>query len=307
MLALHVSQIVPPWTALFEESGARFVPLFPNLLQDLYTFLYVPAAYLQSALLPSTWLSWMPWRVELAATLILVASLAYHRLHLVYRFFFVYLAADAIETIAALIFHENRRIYSEIYFAGQGIRMLLAVFVVLEIYRIALAGQPALARYGKTTVSYVLATAAVVAVAGFWIDQDSGPGRDAGVRRFVTFERTMDAWMLLFLLMISAFMIWFPVRLKRNNFLYIGGFVIYFLARSLGLLFSNIAPLLISKLDNWMVATQIMCLILWTIALQPAGEKISMEVGHRWDPEAAGRLKDQLSAINAALLRMSRR
>jgi hypothetical protein len=282
------------------------VPLFLNTPLDLYTFLYVPAAFLQSSLLPSTWLSWMPWWVELAATLILVASLAYHRLHLLYRFFFAYLAADAIETTAALIFHDDRRIYGEVYFAGQGIRMLLAVFVVLEIYRIALAGQPALARYGKTTVSYVLGTAAVVAVAGFWIDQDSG-GRDAGVRHFVTFERTMDAWMLLFLLMISVFMVWFPVRLKRNNFLYIGGFVIYFLARSLGLLFSNIAPALISKLDNWMVATQIMCLILWTIALQPAGERVTLEVGHRWDPEAAGRLKDQLSAINAALLRMSRR
>ncbi len=193
--------------------------------------------------------------IELAATLILVASLAYSRLYTVYRFFFVYLIADALETAAGLIVHRNRRLYGEVYFGGQGIRMVLAVFVVLEIYRMALAGQPALARYGKTTVSYVLAAAAIVAASGGWLDRNTG-GRDVVVHRFASFERTMDAWMLLFLLMITVFMVWFPVRLRRNAFLYIGGFVVYFLARSIGLLLSNAAPALVATLDNGMIATQ---------------------------------------------------
>ena len=264
------------------------------------------AAYLQSTHLQSAWLNGIP-PIELAATLILLASLAYHRLYPVYRFFFSYLAADALETAAALIFQRDRRLYAKIYFAGQGIKMVLAVFVVLEIYRIALAGQPALARYGRSTVSYILAGAAAIAATGFWLDQGAHPARDAVVRRFAAFERTMDAWMLLFLLTISVFMLWFPVRLKRNSFLYIGGFVIYFLARSLGLLLSNVAPSLVVKLDNWMIATQIMCLIAWTIALRQAGEKAIVEIGHGWDSAAAGRLKTQLNAINSALLRMSRR
>ncbi len=260
---------------------------------------------MQSASPQPNWLNAIP-SIELAATLILIATLAFRRLHVIYRFFFIYLFADAIETAAALIFQRDRRLYAEIYFGGQGIRMLLAVFVVLEIYRIALAGQPALARYGKTTVRYVLAAAAVAAAAGFWLDPNTG-GRDVMVRRFTNVERTMDAWMLLFLLMIGVFMVWFPVRLRRNNFLYIGGFVVYFLARSVGLLLSNVAPVLVANMDNFMIATQILCLILWTFALLPAGETTSLEVGHRWDPAAAARLKDQLNAINAALLRMSRK
>ena len=264
------------------------------------------AAYLQSTPLHSAWLNWVP-SVELAATLILVGSLAFRRLLSIYPFFSAYLAADAVETAAGLIFQRDRRLYAMIYFAGQGMKMLLAVFVVLEIYRIALAGQPALARYGKATVGYVLAAAAVVAAAGLWLDQGAGSGRDAAVRHFATFERTMDAWMLLFLLMIGVFMLWFPVRLKRNSFLYIGGFVVYFLARSIGLLLSNVAPSLVAKLDDCMIATQIICLILWTIGLQPAGETTTVEVGHGWDPAAAGRLKDQLEAINAAILRISGR
>jgi hypothetical protein len=269
------------------------------MFQHLYTFLYVSA----STHLHTVWLNGVP-PVELAATLILVASLAYRRLYSVYRFFFIYLAADALETAAALMVQRDRKEYAIVYFAGQGLKMLLAVFVVLEIYRIALASHPALARYGKRTVSYVLAITAVIAGTGFWIDHDTGLGRDAAVRHFVTIERTMDAWMLLFLLMISVFILWFPVRLTRNNLLYIGGFLVYFLARSVGLLLSNAAPGLVAKLDDSMIVTQIMCLILWTIALQPSGEKATVEVGHRWDPAAADRLRTQLNAINAALLRI---
>lgn len=259
-----------------------------------------------SAHLQSAWLDWVP-GVELAATLILIASLAFHRLHPVYRFFFGYLVADALQTAAGLTFQKNLRLYAIIYFGGQSIKVLLAVFVVLEIYRIALAGQPALAHYGKKTVGYILAAAAVVAAGGLWLDQNTSGYRPHTLRHFAQFERTMDAWMLLFLVMIGTFMLWFPVRLKRNSFLYIGGFVIYFLARSLGLLFINIAPTLVAKLDDAMIATQFLCLILWIVALQPAGENATAEVGHRWDPVAADRLRDQLNSINAALLRMSRR
>lgn len=255
----------------------------------------------------TTWLNWAP-SVELAATLVLLASLAVNRLQSVYRFFFAYLAADATETAAALIFQKNRRLYGEIYFVGQGAKMILAVFVVLEIYRIALAGHPALARFGKNTVIYILAAAAAIAAAGFWLDRDMSPSERAPVLlRFASFERTMDAWMLLFLLMISVFMLWFPVRLKRNGALYISGFVIYFLARSVGLLLSNVAPALLAKFDTTMIAAQILCLILWTIALQPGGEKTTTVTGHRWDPDAADRLTAQLNAINTALVRISRR
>lgn len=261
---------------------------------------------MQAILFADRWLNLVPY-ADLAATLVLIASLTVNGLHAVYRYFFAYLATDALETATGLIFQQNRKLYAEIYFAGQGLKMLLAVFVVLEIYRIALAGQPALAHFGKRTVMYILAAAAMIAGAGFWMDRGAASARPPVLREFASFERTMDAWMLLFLLMISVFMLWFPVRLKRNGVVYISGFVVYFLARSVGLLLTNIAPGLIAKLDTTMLAAQLFCLVLWTVALQPAGERAVTVVGHRWDPAAAERLKDQLNAINTALLRLSGR
>ena len=99
-------------------------------------------------------LTWL-WYLDFGANLALLASLAWNGLYRIYRFFFAYLAADVLESLGGLLFQKSYRIYGEIYFAGQSIKMLLAVFVVLEIYRIALAGRPALARFGRETVSYV--------------------------------------------------------------------------------------------------------------------------------------------------------
>lgn len=242
---------------------------------------------------------------EIALTLILAVSLAAHGLHTVYRCFFVYLIVDAVGTSAGLILRANRKLYAEIYFASQGAKLLLAVFVVLEICRIALAGQPALARYGKNAVRYVLGVAAAIAAAGFWLDRQGDPSRPAVLRHFASLERTMDSWMLLFLLTIGIFMLWFPVPLKRNAFWYIGGFILYFFARSVGLVWTNASPRLMARLDYAMIGTQILCLLVWIAVLRPAGEEITTVMGHRWNAGAAGRLQNQLNAINAALLRLS--
>ena len=75
----------------------------------------------------------------------------------------------------------------------------------------------------------------------------------------------------------------------------------------MGLLLTNIAPVLVHLTDVFMMAVAILCLITWTLALRGEGEKITMVLGHRWDPAAMERLTGQLDAINARLIRLSRR
>jgi hypothetical protein len=48
-----------------------------------------------------------------------------------------------------LAFAQNRQVYTEIYFLGQTVKVGLAIFVILELYQLALAQQPALARFGR--------------------------------------------------------------------------------------------------------------------------------------------------------------
>ncbi len=48
--------------------------------------------------------------------------------------------------------------------------------------------------------------------------------------------------MAAFLVLISLFMAWFPVRLRRNVIVYIGGFIVWALTRSLACAFGEPVP-----------------------------------------------------------------
>jgi len=187
------------------------------------------------------WLSAI-WYLNLAATLALILSLAGNGLFRVYKCLFAYLVADASQTLILMALRGHKNLYAYVYLAGQLLKLLLAVFVILELCRLALAGRPALARFGRNIVSYLLAVAAAVAALGLALERGVPPARSLVLHYFNSFERTMDTWLLVMLFIISVFMVWFPVRVKRNSGLYIAGFGVYFLSRVIGLLLTNRVP-----------------------------------------------------------------
>jgi hypothetical protein len=252
------------------------------------------------------WLSAV-WYLNLAATVALALNLLRTGLYRVYRFFFVYLAVDAVQTVDLMLLRSHRKAYAWNYVFTQPVKVLLAIFVILELYRVALAQRPALARFGRDTVGYVLAAAALVAFSLLMLDSAIPRGQDKVLHRLFSFERTMDIWMLTFLIVISAFMAWFPVRMTRNGALYIAGFAVYFLARASGLLLVNLAPDFKKMLDPVLLSVSFACLIVWLFALRSEGEQTTVVTGRQWDPGAMTRLTGQLDAINARLLRLSGR
>ena len=252
------------------------------------------------------WLE-MAFYLDLASIWALVLTLARNGLYRTYRFLFAYLLLDGCHGAAALILRNGTQAYFLVYLAAQSLKTVLAVFVILELAQIVLAEHPALARFGRDVVAYVLLGAAVIAGAGIAVDSSVPPGRSPILHRFNSVERTMDIWLLMFLLVMALFLTWFPVRLKRNVVLYFAGFIIYFLTRAAGLLLTNLEPVLMSRIDTAMLSVSFLCLLTWTFAFRRKGEKTTVVLGHRWDPDAMNRLNTQLSAINTRLLRLSRR
>jgi hypothetical protein len=245
--------------------------------------------------------------LQTGATAALILRLGLSGLSKIYKSFFAYLAIQLAEFVALVLVSFHARFYGFTYFAGQGVRVVLSVFVVLEVYQLALADQPALARFGQRTVGYVLGAAALAAICGLALDSSVPPGQSIFLHHFLSFERTMDVWLLIFLLLISLFLLWFPVRLKKNVALYIGGFVVYSFARSFGLLFVNMLPVQFTiPLGTAMLAVSISCLAVWVFELRREGEEVTTVIGHRWNPAAMGRLMDQLKSINASLARLPR-
>jgi hypothetical protein len=245
--------------------------------------------------------------LQIGATTALLFRLYWSGLSGTYKALTAYFSIQLAEFIILALVRSHGTLYAYAYFAGQCLKLIVGVAVVLELYRVALAQQPSLSRYGRQTVGFVLGAAALLAVCGLMLASSVPTGQSQIVHDFLSFERTMNAALLFFLLLISLFLLWFPVRLKRNVALYIGGFLIYSVARSFGLLFVNILPMRFTvPLGTGMLVVSGACLIGWVLALRREGEEATTVVGHRWNQAAIGHLTDQLDSINSSLARLSR-
>jgi hypothetical protein len=247
------------------------------------------------------------WYLSIGVTFVLLLRLIVTSLFLIYRNLFLFLLVNAVQALLLVVLQSNLNRYAQVYMSGQLLKMILSVFMVIELYFVALASHPALASFGKKLVAYALGLAAVVAAFGVVLDSSVLPGQSRILHRFFTAERTIDFAVLIFLLLISAFLLWFPIRMKWNIALYLGGFVVFFIAQSFGLLMVNLLPrALFGVMSNIMLSISLGCLLTWLFALrQDDGSRLAI-VGHHWDPAAIGRLTGQLDQINAALLRFGR-
>jgi hypothetical protein len=143
-----------------------------------------------------------------------------------------------------------------------------------------------------------------VAAAGLYFGPSVPPRRWPPLHYFLSFERTMDSVLVVLLIVISLFLLWFPLKIRRNAALYIGGFVGYFLARAGALLAMNTWPAYTRALNVGALAFSLACLIGWIVLLRREGEVGEVVTGHRWNPREMDRLTAQLDAINTRLMRI---
>lgn len=246
------------------------------------------------------------WYLNIAAGVILGARLIALGLLNTYRAFFLYLVTDSLESLLQLAVLPDLNLYGWIYVGGQAGKVLLAVWVVLDLYWLALRKHPALAKFGSRTVRYLLGVAALISTLGLRLEWVVSKGSFPILRTFYRFERTMDSIVLVFLLLISVFLLWFPVTVPRNVAIYIGGFLIYSFERWAGLLMVNFWPAYSNQLSVFMLSTSFACLVTWLVMLRRERDDTSTVTGHRWNGTEADRLSSQLDAINARLMRFVR-
>jgi hypothetical protein len=254
-----------------------------------------------------------PWErglfgLTIALTAAVLLKLGFSGLVRVYRLLFCFLAADCIINTTGLTIRYDTAWYGYFYFASQTLKIVIAAFVLVEIYWLALEKTPALAQFGRNSVGAILAAAALVP---FLISLSEPSAADNPfLRGFLLFEQSMDAAMAIFLIVISLFMAWFPVRLKRNVILYICGFIVWSLSRFAQLHLVNQA-LADKRLNQVVTSIQLCivlgCLLLWLVGLEREGESRTAVVGHLWNRAEAEHYTRQLAAINNSLERLRRR
>ena len=83
-------------------------------------------------------------KLNIAPTTVLLGQFVLQRLYRSYPLLFGYFLVDLAQDVVALLLTPNSRPYVYTYLGGQAVKLVLAVLVVLELYRLALAGHPAL-------------------------------------------------------------------------------------------------------------------------------------------------------------------
>jgi hypothetical protein len=253
------------------------------------------------------------WYLNMAASAVLFIRLYFQRLAGIYPFLIAYLLAQSLEQVLELTFGRGRHFntYAQIYFTGQGVKVILVILVVLELFYRALSQTPALARFGRRMLGYTFSVAVGIGLVNLLLDAGAASGAYPILNRFLRLERSVDLVAFVLLIVMSGFLLWFPVRAHRNAVYWFAGFMIYSFFRWTDLLLAilwppKFFPQFNQDLNLVMLTVTLLCLAGWTLLLKPEGEKKTVVTGHSWNPEQAERLTVQLDAINSRLARLAR-
>ncbi len=159
-----------------------------------------------------------------------------------YRWLFCYFLADVLQTLLGIRLSIYSVWYGYIYFGGQAAKASLGVALAIRLWKLALLGYPALARFGRRIVIYMLLAATALAAAGLLLEPPPPRRQSPLVHSFQAIEGAVDSMVLLFLVAAVLFLLWFPVNVRRNVAVCIGGFVFYWFERWAGMLLVNLHP-----------------------------------------------------------------
>lgn len=241
------------------------------------------------------------------AEIALLWRLLHCELNRTYRSLFLYWLVQALANVAILVVPMFTYLYLYVYWGAQTINIFMAVFVVQDLYRIALREHPAVASFGRRSMLAAMAVAGLLAWSGMSLDQAIPAGQFTAIHRFATFERSMNFVILIYLLVISGLLLWFPIKVRKNIAVYILGFLLFSASRSFGLLLSNLLPPGDTRLiSTVLLGLTLLSLAIWIVGIRPEGERVIATSGSGKSPETMRRLTGQLDAINSALARFVR-
>jgi hypothetical protein len=114
--------------------------------------------------------------------------------------------------------------------------------------------------------------------------------------------------LVVFLLSILAFLMQYPISLNRNVIVHSMVFSVYFLGNTvIYLLLSMRGTRSIPAITSALNMITLAAVGAWLVMLNPAGELRKLSLRPHWMPGREAELVSQLSNINAALLRATRK
>jgi hypothetical protein len=225
-----------------------------------------------------------------------------------YRFFVGYLSCFLVELPLQSIVPMNSIRYLYAYVLVESVLWFFQICMIVELFSMVLKEYPGIARTGRRFIGLSFTAAIVISLSLAMAYSQTGPGRYPTLEQYLLVARVVAFIILAFLLLLLAFLFWFPVQLSRNVVVYAISFSVYFSCRALTRLAANlIGPDVFIWLSAISLSIAVGCLVIWILFLTRRGETVDLTVGHRWQPEDGPALVRRLETINDALLRTARK
>jgi hypothetical protein len=237
--------------------------------------------------------------LEIIALASLIARLLVSGLARPYKYFFCYLIVDLLETIAPF-FIGIGDLYLWVYIASQCIKLCLYVLIVFELYSVLLQDLKGIARLAKRYSVVALVISVMISV--FVVTGLPLPHRL--LRKLFYVEIPIISILVLFIVLITVFLAYYPVPLRRNALVYTSGYVVYFISKTALLFLINLHQTAsVRVFSTILLYVTLGCIVFWAIFLSRAGERGEVSVGSGWSqPERQQQVLDHLRELNDILL-----
>ncbi|HLK22228.1 MAG TPA: hypothetical protein VKT81_24950 [Bryobacteraceae bacterium] len=229
---------------------------------------------------------------------LLIARLWSAQLQRIYPFFFGYLLAELLRTAILAAVPYRGPAYPKVWVATELFVDCFYPLIVVELYRVVLRDLPGIA----TAARRFIAGTVVVATFGslLLLRLEETPKNYVSVTFVI--DRAVIFSMVIFILLVSMFLLYYPVRLSRNAVFYSIGYAVYFLTKAAGLFVRTLGYYIAPLLGTAFFIVFDACLLFWILTLNKQGELSTVVLGHKWKNEDEALLLSKLKDINAHLL-----
>jgi hypothetical protein len=281
MHALAVSEAVGDIMAML--GPARMISyLLPKVLPDLERWLFAGGMALEAILLLRLWQLKLALRYRALAFLLIVE-----------------LGRSLV--LSNLTYGQNAN--SIFYVVTAPLVWCAYAWVAFETYGMVLESYQGLSILGRRTLAGGLAISALIAV---WVSTSHirwEGERFPIILLTVAVTQAVTLTVLMFILLLCAFLLWYPIPLRRNLVFYVMGFSIYFLAFNYGMFLRSAGGSAMTDLASQVtMAMEALCLVFWIFSFRTQGETAAVAVGSLLRSGEEPRLLAQLDDLNAILL-----
>ena len=240
---------------------------------------------------------------QFAGFAILFLRLSTSKLTGVYRYFTMYVVFQIGRMILTMVIPHRSNAFGYFFFTCEPIVWVLSALAILEVYEIVLQNHPGIATWGRWALTGSIGASIVLSLCTLFLDYQNALEKYPILANFFLLSSLVTMSLLLFVVLITFCLLWFPIVLNRNTVVHCCVFAGYFLIKSTAFVVAGLLPehsIVPINVAVHLLVT--LCCVLWIAGLSTEGETIPAKIGHYWDPGQEKRLMAQLDAINRTLV-----